>query len=99
MSITETIIEYGFSICLLANAGFFIPQIISLIKSKSSEGVSLITFAGFNVMQVFTVLHGFYVNDYVLAIGFLLSIITCGMVSVLILYYRYFYTPSRIALR
>lgn len=89
MSIIETIIQYGFSISLLVNAALFIPQIISLLKSKSAKGISLITFAGFNIIQLFTMLHGLYLGDYLLAGGYLLSIITCGTVSVLICYYRY----------
>lgn len=89
MSLTENIVQYGFSISLIINAALFIPQIISLIRTKSSKGISLITFAGFNVIQLFTLLHGIYVDDYLLAGGYLLSIITCGTVSLLIIYYRY----------
>lgn len=89
MSVTESIVQYGFSISLIVNAALFIPQIISLIRTKSANGISLITFAGFNVIQLFTLLHGVYVNDYLLAGGYLLSIITCGTVSLLIIYYRY----------
>lgn len=89
MSITETIIRYGFSISLLVNAALFIPQIISLLRTKSAEGVSLITFAGFNVIQLFTMLHGLYMHDYLLAGGYLLSILTCGSVTILLFYMRY----------
>lgn len=89
MSIADYIIEYGFSISLLVNAALFIPQIMTLIKSKSAIGVSLITFAGFNVIQIFTMLHGLLAHDYLLASGYLLSIITCGTVSMLVVYFRY----------
>lgn len=89
MSIAEYIVQYGFSISLLINAALFIPQIITLIKKKSAVGVSLITFAGFNVIQLFTMLHGLLEKDYLLAGGYLLSIITCGWVSCLIVYYKY----------
>ncbi|WP_267313974.1 hypothetical protein [Legionella antarctica] len=67
-----------------------------MIKTKSAKGISLITFAGFNIIQLFTMLHGFYQGDYLLAGGYLLSIITCGTVSVLICYYRYIKTGSNI---
>lgn len=83
------IIEYGFSISLLMNAVLFIPQIMALLKNKSAKGTSLITFAGFNIIQIFTMLHGLMYHDYLLAGGYLLSIITCGTVTVLIFYYRY----------
>lgn len=85
----EAFVQFGFSISLLVNALLFIPQIITIIKNKSVAGVSLITFAGFNVIQIFTLLHGLYAEDYLLAAGYLLSIITCGSVTVLVLYMRY----------
>lgn len=86
---TEWIIQLGFSLSLLVNALLFIPQIITLIKTKSSQGLSLVTFAGFNIIQLFILLHGIVVGDYLLAAGYFLSIISCGSVSVLIIYYRY----------
>lgn len=89
MSLVNYVIEYGFSISLLINAALFIPQIITLIKNKSAKGVSLITFAGFNTIQIFTMLHGLIIHDYLLAGGTLLSIITCGTVTVLIFYFNH----------
>lgn len=89
MQLSHQVIEFGFSLSLLVNALLFIPQIISLLTCKSAEGVSLITFAGFNVIQLFTVLHGVMAQDYLLAGGFFLSFLTCGVVSLLIIYYRY----------
>ncbi len=89
MSITEYVVQYGFSISLLANAALFIPQIITLIKKKSALGVSLVTFVGFNIIQLFTLLHGLLEKDYLLAGGYFLSLITCGWVSCLIVYYKY----------
>ena len=85
----EGFVQFGFSISLLINALLFIPQIITIIKNKSVAGVSLITFAGFNVIQLFTLLHGLYAEDYLLAGGYLLSIITCGTVTALVFYMRY----------
>ena len=89
MDASHLIIQFGFTICLLANALLFIPQIITIIKNKSSEGVSLITFGGFNVIQLFTMFHGLVTHDYLLAGGYFISIMTCGTVTVLIVYYRY----------
>ncbi|MBA2657123.1 MAG: hypothetical protein H0U70_09095 [Tatlockia sp.] len=89
MSISGYIIQYGFSLSLIVNAGLFIPQIIALVKTKSSTGVSLLTFAGFNIIQLFTMLHGWIIGDYLLAIGYFLSILTCGSVSFLIIYYKF----------
>lgn len=89
MLLTEKIIEFGFSISLLVNALLFLPQIKSLLKFKSTKGISLTTFVGFNIIQFFTLLHGLLTKDYLLAAGYLLSIITCGTVSFLVIYYRY----------
>jgi MtN3 and saliva related transmembrane protein len=81
-------VEIVFSVSLFANALFFVPQIIKLIKQKNSTGVSLFTFIGFNIMQLFTAWHGFLVNDYKLMFGFLLSFIACFIVVVLTIYYK-----------
>lgn len=89
MSLIKYVVQYGFSISLLINAALFIPQILTLIKRKSTLGVSLVTFLGFNIIQVFTMLHGLFEKDYLLAGGYFLSIITCGCVSCLIVYYKY----------
>lgn len=88
------IVELGFSISLLANALLFIPQVHIIYKTKSVNDVSLVTFLGFNIIQLFTMLHGFITHDYILAAGYFLSILTCGSVSGLILYYRYMHTNS-----
>lgn len=88
MQFAHMMIEFGFGASLLANALLFIPQIISLLKKKSSEGLSLITFLGFNVIQIFTLFHGLSTHDDLLVIGYLFSIVTCGTVSFLIAFYR-----------
>lgn len=89
MMLWPIIVQFGFAISLLVNAILFIPQAYTIYKSKNVEGCSLITFAGFNVIQLFTVFHGFLTHDYLLVTGYLLSILTCGTVSVLVFYYRY----------
>lgn len=84
------IVEFGFAIGLLINALLFIPQITVILKTKSVKGVSFITFFGFNLIQFFTMMHGFIAQDYILAFGYLLSILTCGTVTFLIIYFRFF---------
>lgn len=84
----DDFVEIVFGASLFFNAAIFIPQAIKLIKVKDSRGLSLITFFGFIVMQVFTAWHGYLVKDYVLMGGFLLSLLTCGIVTFLIVYYR-----------
>ena len=88
MQYSHLLINIFFILGLFFNAALFIPQAIKIFHVKNASGVSLITFAGFNIMQFFTVLHGYLSKDYLLMIGFLLSFITCGIVTGLILFYR-----------
>lgn len=81
-------IETVFSLGLFLNAVLFIPQIIRLYQKKDSRELSLLTFAGFNVIQLFTILHGYINHDYLLMAGFAASFITCGIVTGMIIYYR-----------
>ena len=84
------IVDFVFSLGLFFNAALFIPQAITLYKTKDTKGNSIITFAGFNVMQFFTAWHGYLVKDYLLMLGFILSFLTCGAVTLqLALYNRY----------
>lgn len=85
----KDVIEIGFSLSLFINAVLFFPQIIRMMKEKTSRGVSFITFFGFLLIQLWTVMHGFLRQDYLLAYGTILSMITCGVVALLIVYYRY----------
>lgn len=81
-------IEFIFGLSLLLNAALFIPQAIKIYQRKSSSGVSLITFAGFNFIQVSTVVHAYLINDWILFWGFIVSLTTCGIVTALIIKYR-----------
>ncbi len=83
----ENIVDAIFSLGLFINAALFIPQLIKLYKTKTAQGVSIITFAGFSAIQFFTILHGFYHKDYLLIFGFGLSLIMCGSVTVMAIYY------------
>lgn len=81
-------IEFVFSFALFINALLFIPQAIKIFKNKTAEGVSLLTFSGFLLIQLAIVLHGVIKHDYLLIIGYLLSMATCGLIIVLTLIYR-----------
>jgi MtN3 and saliva related transmembrane protein len=84
----QYLIEMFFSLGLFINAALFVPQAIQLYRTKDSKAFSLVTFGGFNLIQIFTMLHGLLLHDYVLAIGFFLSVLTCGTVTVMIFLYR-----------
>jgi|JI102314A1RNA_FD_contig_101_554739_length_1388_multi_4_in_0_out_0_2 MtN3 and saliva related transmembrane protein len=83
-----SIVEFIFSIALFVNAILFIPQIIHLIRHKTAAGLSLLTFLGFLLIQLAIVLHGLIVRDYLLTFGYLLSMLTCGTVVFLIVFYK-----------
>jgi MtN3 and saliva related transmembrane protein len=82
------VLEFIFAMSLFFNAFLFIPQGLSIYQNKTSKEISLFTFFGFNIMQVFTAYRGYLQKDYLLMAGFLLSFVTCGVVTVLIIYYR-----------
>lgn len=84
----ETIVSTAFGLGLFVNAFLFVPQIIKLWRTKDSTEVSFLTFAGFNVLQLLMIWHGYLHNDYALITGGTASLITCGMVTVLICVYR-----------
>lgn len=86
MSIVS-LIEFLFGICLLCNALVFIPQAVKVYRTRNAGGLSLTTFLGFNVVQVFTVLHGYINRDYILVCGNLFSLLFCGVVTFLIVKY------------
>ena len=84
----KEIINFLFGLGLGINAMLFIPQIIKLIQTKDSKSLSLLMFGGFSLLQIISVLHGLVVSDHILAIGFSLSLLTCGTVFLLAVYYR-----------
>jgi len=84
----KDIVAILFGLGLFGNAALFVPQAIALWRKKTDEGISLITFAGFNILQVIAVVHGLYQHDLALIVGMIASLITCGSVTTLTLYYR-----------
>jgi two-component system aerobic respiration control sensor histidine kinase ArcB len=87
LSITA-IVDFLFNIALFINAISFIPQIIHLLKYKTSAGLSLLTFLSFLFIQLLVILHGLVVKDYSMLTGYLLSMVTCGAVVILIFFYK-----------
>jgi len=77
-----------FGLALLGNAALFVPQALAVWRKKSDEGVSLVTFGGFCILQVIGVVHGFYENDRSLIVGLGASFLTCGTVTLLTVVYR-----------
>src|SRR4051794_31429895 len=72
-----------FGLGLLCNALLFVPQAIAVWRKKSDEGISLITFGGFSVLQAIGIVHGVYQRDLSLILGMAASLLSCGTVTLL----------------
>jgi len=82
------VIEIIFSSALFINAMLFVPQAIKLLRVKHTGELSLITFGGFNLIQIAIILHGIILKDSLLIIGYSVSFLTCGSVTFLILWHQ-----------
>ena len=88
MQMIRGFIEIVFSLGLFVNAMLFVPQIVCLLRTKDAKSLSLLTFGGFSVIQLFIVLHGLINKDYLLASGCFISLLMCCVITFLIIYYR-----------
>jgi MtN3 and saliva related transmembrane protein len=84
----KQIFEWLFGLGLGCNALLFVPQVLAVWRKKSDEGISLITFGGFSVLQVIGIVHGIYQQDPSLILGMAASLLTCGSVTALTIFYR-----------
>jgi MtN3 and saliva related transmembrane protein len=84
----KEIVAVIFGLALMGNAALFVPQALAVWRKKSDEGISLITFGGFNVLQIIAIVHGCFQHDLSLIVGMIASLITCGAVTSLTLLYR-----------
>ena len=84
----KQIIAIIFGVGLLGNALLFVPQALAVWRKKSDEGISLITFGGFSVLQAIGIVHGLFQKDLSLTLGMAASLLTCGSVTFLTLLYR-----------
>lgn len=84
----KDIVAWLFGLGLLGNALLFVPQLVTVWRKHSAEGVSLLTFGGFSVLQVVGILHGVFQRDASLVFGMSASLATCGSLTALAGYYR-----------
>jgi MtN3 and saliva related transmembrane protein len=77
-----------FGLGLFCNALLFVPQVLAVWRKKTDEGISLITFGGFSILQIVAIIHGLYQQDLSLILGMSASLLSCGSVTCLTLYYR-----------
>jgi len=59
----KQIVAVIFGLGLIGNALLFVPQAIALWRKKTDEGISLLTFGGFSVLQIVGIVHGIYQQD------------------------------------
>ena len=88
MEITKDLVKIYFILGMFANFLLFVIQAIRLFRVKNSNGLSFVTFVGFNLIQLSTILYGIIMKDYLLVFGYVLSFCACGIVSALIIFYR-----------
>lgn len=79
----KDIVAVVFGFGMLINAALFVPQAWHLWKAKRAEGISVLSFAGFNALQLIGVVHGYFQHDLALMMGMLASLLTCGSVTLL----------------
>lgn len=82
------IINTIFGVGLFINACLFIPQALRIIRTKCAYDLSLTTFIGFCLTQMAAIAYGYIHNDLILMVGYILSLISCGFVTILIIIYR-----------
>jgi MtN3 and saliva related transmembrane protein len=84
----KQIVALIFGLGLGGNALLFVPQIFAVWRKKSDEGISLVTFGGFCILQIVGVVHGYFQQDFSLILGLGASFLTCGTVTTLTIFYR-----------
>jgi len=84
----KEIVAVIFGLGLGGNALLFVPQILAVWRKKTDEGISLVTFGGFSILQAIGIVHGLLQHDLSLILGMAASLLTCGTVTALTVFYR-----------
>jgi MtN3 and saliva related transmembrane protein len=84
----KEIVAVIFGLGLVCNALLFVPQVLAVWRKKTDEGISLVTFGGFSVLQVVGIVHGYFQHDFSLILGMAASLLSCGTVTLLTVFYR-----------
>jgi MtN3 and saliva related transmembrane protein len=84
----KEIFQWLFGLGLGCNAALFLPQVLAVWRKKTDEGISLITFGGFSFLQAIGIVHGVYQRDPSLILGMAASLLTCGSVTGMTIFYR-----------
>jgi MtN3 and saliva related transmembrane protein len=84
----KEVIGIIFGMGLMVNAALFVIQAVKIVRARSSKGVSIVTFAGFSLLQITGILHGIFQQDIYLLSGMIASFLACGTVTVLAFIFR-----------
>jgi MtN3 and saliva related transmembrane protein len=84
----KELFDWLFGLGLGCNALLFVPQVLAVWRKKTDEGISLITFGGFSILQAIGIVHGVNHQDWSLILGMSASLLTCGSVTALTILYR-----------
>lgn len=84
----KEIVAIAFGLGLMVNASLFIPQAVKILRTRSAKDVSLLTFGGFNLLQLIGIAHGWLQGDMSLLLGMVASFVACGAVTASGLVYR-----------
>jgi len=84
----KELFDWLFGLGLGCNALLFVPQVLAVWRKKTDEGISLITFGGFSILQAVGIVHGVNHQDWSLILGMAASLLTCGSVTALTILYR-----------
>jgi MtN3 and saliva related transmembrane protein len=84
----KELFDWLFGLGLGCNALLFVPQVLAVWRKKTDEGISLITFGGFSILQAVGIVHGVNHHDWSLILGMAASLLTCGSVTALTILYR-----------
>jgi MtN3 and saliva related transmembrane protein len=87
MASVASVVSVVFGAGLFVNAALFVPQALAIWRKKTADGISILTFAGFGVMQFVGARHGYLAGDLALMIGMAASFVTCTSVTVLAFIY------------
>ncbi|MCW5590299.1 MAG: hypothetical protein KIT27_11640 [Legionellales bacterium] len=84
----KTIIDILFGLGLFINALLFVPQLLRIVRVKSGHDISLLTFAGFFILNLISSIYGYYHSDWIMVIGYAVSALMCVLIVLATLIYR-----------
>ena len=84
MNVDQNIVDLLFGTALVVNAIVFLPQIIKVLRRKTSHVLSILTLGGWIFLQLTLLFYGIVNRNYLLALSCVFSLLTCIVVVILI---------------